>query len=123
MKEQIQNLSEEFFDEIVSVRRHLHMNPELSFEEYETSKYIKQLLLSWKIDYEDDFENNGISVLIKGNSPDSRVLALRADFDALPIKQFFKRQDNWYERFVDLTNPKEAKFIEIKTNVNKKLWL
>ena len=56
MKEQIQNLSEEFFDEIVSVRRHLHMNPELSFEEYETSKYIKQLLLSWKIDYEDDFE-------------------------------------------------------------------
>ena len=87
MKEQIQNLSEEFFDEIVSVRRHLHMNPELSFEEYETSKYIKQLLLSWKIDYEDDFENNGISVLIKGNFPDSRVLALRADFDALPIKE------------------------------------
>ena len=87
MKEQIQNLSEEFFDEIVSVRRHLHMNPELSFEEYETSKYIKQLLLSWKIDYKDDFENNGISVLIKGNSPNSRVLALRADFDALPIKE------------------------------------
>ena len=87
MKEQIQNLSEEFFDEIVSVRRHLHMNPELSFEEYETSKYIKELLHSWKIDYKDDFENNGISVLIKGNSPDSRVLALRADFDALPIKE------------------------------------
>ena len=87
MKEQIQNLSEEFFDEIVSIRRHLHMNPELSFEEYETSKYIKQLLLSWKIDYKDDFENNGISVLIKGNSPNSRVLALRADFDALPIKE------------------------------------
>lgn len=87
MKEQIQNLSEEFFDEIVLVRRHLHMNPELSFEEYETSKYIKELLLSWKIDYKDDFENNGISVLIKGNSPNSRVLALRADFDALPIKE------------------------------------
>ena len=87
MKEQIQNLSEEFFDEIVLVRRHLHMNPELSFEEYETSKYIKELLLSWKIYYKDDFENNGISVLIKGNSPNSRVLALRADFDALPIKE------------------------------------
>ena len=38
-------------------------------------------------------------------------------FDALPIKQFFKRQDDWYEKFVDLTNPKEAKFIEIKTNI------
>ena len=87
MKEQIKNLSEDFFDEIVSVRRHLHMNPELSFEEYETSKYIKSLLLSWKIDYNDDFENNGFSVLIKGKSPNSKVLALRADFDALPIKE------------------------------------
>ena len=35
----------------------------------------------------------------------------------MPIKQFFKRQDGWYEKFVDLTNPKEAKFIEIKTNI------
>ena len=87
MKEQIQNLSEEFFDEIVSIRRHLHMNPELSFEEYETSKYIKKILLSWQIDYKDDFENNGISVLIKGNSPNARVQALRADFDALPIQE------------------------------------
>ena len=38
-------------------------------------------------------------------------------FDALPIKQFFKRQNDWYEKFVDLTNPKEAKFNEIKTNI------
>ena len=48
---------------------------------------LRNSLLSWKIDYEDDFENNGISVLIKGNSPDSKLLALRADFDALPIKR------------------------------------
>ena len=38
-------------------------------------------------------------------------------FDALPIKQFFKRQDDWYEKFVDLTNPKEAKFNEVKSNI------
>ena len=35
----------------------------------------------------------------------------------MPIKQFFKRQNDWYEKFVDLTNPKEAKFNEIKTNI------
>ena len=38
-------------------------------------------------------------------------------FDALPIKQFFKKQDEWYEKFVDLTNPKEAKFNDVKTNI------
>jgi len=38
-------------------------------------------------------------------------------FDALPIKQFFKRQDNWYEKFVDVTNPKEAKFNEVRTDI------
>ena len=38
-------------------------------------------------------------------------------FDALPIKQFFKRNDDWYEKFVDLSNPKDAKFIEVKTNI------
>ncbi len=38
-------------------------------------------------------------------------------FDALPIKQFFKRQDDWYEKFVDLSNPEEAKFNEVKTNI------
>ena len=35
----------------------------------------------------------------------------------MPIKQFFKRQDDWYEKFVDLTNPKDAKFNEVKTNI------
>ena len=38
-------------------------------------------------------------------------------FDALPIKQFFKRQDDWYEKFVDLANPENAKFNEVKTNI------
>ena len=38
-------------------------------------------------------------------------------FDALPIKQFFKRQDDWYEKYVDLINPKDVKFNEVKTNI------
>jgi len=51
------------------------------------------------------------------NFKDPTIFLANEFFDALPIKQFFKRQDDWYERFVDLTNPKEAKFIEIKTSI------
>ena len=87
MIEQIKNLSDVFFDEILSIRRYLHMHPELSFEEFETSKYIKSLLSSWGIDYTDGYVNTGISVIIEGKSPSSRVIALRADFDALPITE------------------------------------
>jgi len=51
------------------------------------------------------------------NYSDPTIFLANEFFDALPIKQFFKRQDDWYERFVDLTNPKKAKFNEIKTNI------
>ena len=54
---------------------------------------------------------------LEENFKDPTIFLANEFFDALPIKQFFKRQDEWYERFVDLTNPKEAKFIEIKTNI------
>ena len=54
---------------------------------------------------------------LEENFKDPTIFLANEFFDALPIKQFFKRQDDWYERFVDLTNPKEAKFIEIKTNI------
>ena len=54
---------------------------------------------------------------LKENYTDPTIFLANEFFDALPIKQFFKRQDGWYERFVDLTNPKEAKFNEMKTNI------
>ncbi len=54
---------------------------------------------------------------LEENLKDPTIFLANEFFDALPIKQFFKRQDDWYERFVDLTNPKVAKFIEIKTNI------
>jgi cyclopropane-fatty-acyl-phospholipid synthase len=40
-------------------------------------------------------------------------------FDAIPIKQFFKKKDGWLEKFVDLNNPKKAKFIEEKIDIEK----
>ena len=85
MIELIKKLSSDVFDEVVEIRRYLHMNPELSFEEFETSRYIKNTLNSWGIKFSDNYSNNGLSVVIEGKHPNSRVVALRADFDALPI--------------------------------------
>ena len=87
MIEEIKKLSDVFFDDVVTIRRHMHMNPEISFQEFETSKYIKELLSSWGIEYTDGYVNTGILAVIKGESPLSKTIALRADFDALPINE------------------------------------
>jgi len=81
----IKQLSESIFDEVVSIRRHLHKNPELSFKEHKTSIYIKSILSAWDIPFTEDIADTGIVVLLKGNNPSSKTIALRADFDALPI--------------------------------------
>ena len=81
----IKQLAESIFDEVVSIRRHLHKYPELSFKEHKTSAYIKSVLSSWNIPFTEDIADTGIVVLLKGNNPSSKTIALRADFDALPI--------------------------------------
>ena len=81
----IKQLAESIFDEVVSIRRHLHKYPELSFKEHKTSAYIKSVLSSWDIPFTEDIADTGIVVLLKGNNPSSKTISLRADFDALPI--------------------------------------
>ncbi len=71
--------------ELIDIRRYLHAHPELSFDEANTEKYISGLLKSWNIEHQTGVGGHGIVGLIKGNNPDKRVLALRADIDALPI--------------------------------------
>jgi amidohydrolase len=71
--------------EVVLIRRHLHQNPELSFKEYNTSKYVCSKLKEFGIEYESGIVETGVVGLIKGINPESRVVALRADLDALPI--------------------------------------
>jgi len=85
--EKIKQLVEATFDEIVEIRRYIHKHPELSFKEHKTSTYIKSVLTSWGIDYSEDIADTGIVVLLEGNNPSSKTLALRADFDALPITE------------------------------------
>ncbi len=87
MKNSIQNLSEAYFTEVVAIRRHLHQHPELSFQEVETGRFIAQKLAAYGIPYEHGMAGNGVVALIKGQNPDRRVVALRADIDALPIEE------------------------------------
>tara|TARA_B100001142_G_scaffold290013_1_gene307181 strand:+ start:878 stop:2047 length:1170 start_codon:yes stop_codon:yes gene_type:complete len=85
MIKKIKEITESIFEDIVSIRRHIHKNPELSFKEYKTSAYIKSILRGWKIPFTDGIADTGLVVLLEGNNPSSKTLALRADFDALPI--------------------------------------
>jgi len=87
MIDKVKQLVEDSFDEIVEIRRYIHKNPELSFYEHKTSAYIKTILIGWGISFTEDIADTGIVVLLEGNNPSSKTLALRADFDALPITE------------------------------------
>ncbi len=84
LEQQIKNLAKKYADEFIDIRHHLHANPELSYEEYETSKFVQQKLASYNIPFEIK-ATTGVIGLIKGKNPEKRVVALRADMDALPI--------------------------------------
>ena len=84
IKEQIKQLASTIFNDVVSWRRHLHSHPELSFEEVETSAFVAGKLNEFGLTYE-RMAGNGLVALIKGSKPSDKVVALRADMDALPI--------------------------------------
>lgn len=87
LKERVRSLAAQYFNEVVEIRRHLHANPELSFEEFKTSAFIASRLKAFNIPFTDGYVKTGIVALIKGKNPDKRTIALRADIDALPIKE------------------------------------
>jgi amidohydrolase len=80
----IKQLAQEHTPELINIRRHLHANPELSFQEYETSKFVAEKLKSMGLEPK-SVANTGLVALIEGKNPASKVVALRADMDALPI--------------------------------------
>jgi len=86
IKNKVQELAAHIFNDVVGYRQHIHSNPELSFKEFETSLFIKDKLKKWGIEYT-DCANTGVVGLIKGNLPSDKVIALRADMDALPIHE------------------------------------
>ena len=93
MKDQIKALANKYFEEVIAHRKHLHANPELSFKEFKTSKYIKDFLFNNGIEYKDQYVKTGIVAHIKGRNHDKKTIALRADIDALPILE--KNESNY----------------------------
>lgn len=79
-------VSASLLEEVIGIRRHLHQYPELSFQEKETSAYIRKLLDTWRIPYTYPLVETGILAWIKGEKQ-GPVIALRTDMDALPINE------------------------------------
>lgn len=87
MKETIQDLAKEYFNEMVANRRYLHENPELSFQETETYAYLKKQLLSFGINNIETYANTGILAILNPENNSGKTIALRADMDALPVTE------------------------------------
>lgn len=84
LTEKIKQLAKQYAPELITVRRYLHANPELSYQEFKTAEYVKTKLSELGIPFESK-ATTGILGIINGKNPNSRVFALRADMDALPI--------------------------------------
>ncbi|MCP3659337.1 MAG: amidohydrolase [Bacteroidetes bacterium] len=85
--QKIKSLSSNFSKDIISIRRHLHSYPELSFQEHKTLKYIVSQLKSLNLKIKENIVKTGIEVILEGEKKNTnkKVIALRADIDALPI--------------------------------------
>lgn len=86
LKERIKNLAAEYADEFIEVRHHLHAHPELSYKEFKTSNFIQQKLSELNIENK-ILATTGVVGIIKGKDPGKKIIALRADMDALPITE------------------------------------
>lgn len=85
--QKIKSLSEQYSADVVKQRRHLHANPELSYQEFNTAKYVAGELKSFGLDPKEGIATTGVVVEIKGKNPEKKTVALRADMDALPIRE------------------------------------
>lgn len=87
MKAKINHIVSESFEEFVSWRKHIHANPELSFEEFKTVNFVADKLDEMGVNYTKGIAGTGLVALIEGVNPSRKCIALRADLDALPIQE------------------------------------
>ena len=76
--------------QIIEWRRVIHQKPELAFQEEITSKFVSQKLSEWGIEHQTGIAKTGIVAIIKGSKKtesNHKVLAIRADMDALPVQE------------------------------------
>ncbi len=87
MKDKIKQLAKQKLAQITEYRRYLHSHPELSFEEFNTAAFVAEKLKQFNIPFKTGVAGTGIVGLIEGKNPSKKVIALRADMDALPITE------------------------------------
>jgi len=87
LAEKVRSLAQKDHEEIRAIRQHLHANPELSFQEFKTSKFVEEKLKSLGLETQTGLAGTGLVALIKGKNPTKKTFALRADMDALPIQE------------------------------------
>lgn len=87
LEDRVKSIAADFNEEVLEMRRHIHANPELSFQEYKTAEYVSSRLKDYGIPHETGVADTGLTALIKGKNPEKKILALRADMDALPIHE------------------------------------
>lgn len=85
--DKIKQLAETAFNTVLADRRHLHKNPELSFKEFLTQQYVWERLDEIGISNKKKIAETGIVAMIEGKNPSAKIIALRADMDALPIQE------------------------------------
>ncbi|MEC5423688.1 M20 family metallopeptidase [Virgibacillus sp. C22-A2] len=85
MLKKIHTSIDTLYPEMVNIRRYLHQYPELSFHETKTAKYIADFYEELGLPYETKVGGNGVIATLKGGKP-GKTVALRADFDGLPIQ-------------------------------------
>ncbi len=83
--ERVKALSKDYFEDVVFFRRHFHAAPELSMQEHKTAAFIASRLEEMGIPFEEGIAETGLVATIEGKTPESAMVALRADMDALPI--------------------------------------
>ena len=83
----VQQKSVSLAKEVVTWRRYLHANPELSYKEFNTAKFVANTLREIGLTPREGVAETGLVVMIEGKNPSKKVVALRADLDALPITE------------------------------------
>ena len=83
--DRIKGLAAEYSADTIRIRRHIHAHPELSYQEYETAKFVASELKAIGLEPTEGVAETGVTAVIEGKNPEKRTIALRADMDALPI--------------------------------------
>lgn len=97
LQKEIKALTQQLHEEMITTRRYLHQHPEVSYKEFETTKFIKSKLDELGIPYESPLETGCVGI-IEGGKKSDRVIALRADIDALAMTEEGSFKQNFFSK-------------------------